>query len=241
MRNARWLAGDDGSACWIRDAELDQAWAIAVPGNPLDPADLIGSREGVIRVVEDAHTTAERLGVAWSGRLLLWSGSGAAVGEESRNAFFDRSLATWGPVALEHFKGVVSRLAAVADHLGVRLVFRPHARHVLPDPQRCLNFLREWADAPIGLLVDPGAMLEQSMLPTVDDHLARAITALGDLADGVALTSVAQQPRSALDEDPFDGPPPEIVPLQCGVGDPARAATALQQVIREDLVVIELK
>ncbi|MGP1346455.1 MAG: hypothetical protein ACTS3F_07290 [Phycisphaerales bacterium] len=232
MRSAAWLSGEDRSPCWIRDLETGGAWAIAAPGNLLDPGDAIGSREGVTRIVDQAHAVAESLAVPWSGRLVLWSGSGAAMGEDSHEGFFDRSLGTWGPVALEHFKGVVDRLAAVGDHLGVRLVFRPHARHVLADPQRCLGFLRDRADAPIGLLVDPGAMLERSMLREVDDHVARAISALAPLADGVALTSVAGDPGAGVSADTLEAPPMEIVALSRGLANAERAGRLIREIER---------
>lgn len=238
MRSPAWLAGNDRSPCWIKDLATSQAWAIAAPGNLLDPADPIGSPEGVTRVIEQAHEVAERLGVAWSGRLLLWTGSGAAFGEDSHDDFFARSLATWGPVALTHFQSVVDRLAAVADHLGVRLLFRPHARHVLPDPQRCLTFLRDRADAPISLLIDPGAMLERSMLPTADDHLDRILSALAPLADGIALTGPAGDPGAGISQDTIEAPPMDIVSIEQSTCDQARTRAALQRALHEALAVV---
>jgi hypothetical protein len=242
MRSAAWLAGTDRRACWVRDLITSQIWAIAVPGNPLDPADPIGTPEGVSRAIERAHEVAEGRGAAWSGRLILWSGcvlSAQREADQSDDAqHFARSLAAWGPAGLDRFRSIVERLASVADHMGVRMLFRPHARHVLPDPQRCLNFLREWAATPISLLIDPGAMMERSMLRDADDHATRIVGSLIGLADGLLLSG---PPALAPGEsDDLDAPPMELVSLERSAFNAQPVAGLIQSAGRDDLAVVAI-
>jgi len=154
------------------------------------------------------------------GTLIAWSGSLAEGGAES---LFARDPATWMPAGLDAFRAALETLEPHLNGVGARLLFRPHARHVLADPQRCLTHLRKWraAGAPFGLLLDPGAMLEADMLPAAADHLHRAFDALAPLADAILLGNVEPPIDSTPASDDSDAPPPlRQTPLHRGVLDP---------------------
>ncbi len=83
---------------------------------------------------------------------------------------------TWGPKGWEALE---TRCEGVAGS-GAELLVLPHAGDVLSDVQRCLKFLDRWAEAsePIGLIVDPAAMMTDSMLNRAADHLGRMAASL---------------------------------------------------------------
>jgi hypothetical protein len=113
---------------------------------------------------EDALRDPKMLGlrvVRWSG----WLGEGTFV----------RDPATWSPGGWKEFERACVRMGKDAGD--ARVIIRPHARHVLSDPQRSLTFLRAH-ERRLGLLLDPFAMLESTMLARVDEHLERAMDAL---------------------------------------------------------------
>ncbi len=98
-------------------------------------------------------------------RVVCWSGW---LGPE----IFARDVRTWGP-------GGWSALERACEGMEAgRVLLRTHARHVLSDAQRCLAFLRRW-EGKVGLLLDPMAMLEVSMLDRAEEHLDRIVGALG--------------------------------------------------------------
>jgi hypothetical protein len=108
--------------------------------------------------------------VAWSG----WSGESA----EPALGVFPREVATWGPAAWAALAAVCDRMVPRLVELGGELCLRPHARHVLSDPQRCLTFLRSRENQPIRLLLEPAAFLTVGMLAAAEDHMDRALSAL---------------------------------------------------------------
>lgn len=116
-------------------------------------------------------------------KVLSWSGS---LGE----ALFDAHPATWLRPGHEALARFCDEVAPQLEEAGTRLCFRPHARHVLSDPQSCLNFLRERAGQPFEIALSPAGFLEESMLDRVEDHMARAFEALGPCATMVLLHDV---------------------------------------------------
>jgi hypothetical protein len=102
-------------------------------------------------------------------------------------------MEAWGPGAWQAMLGACRE----ARGAGVRLLLRPHARHILSDAQRCLRFLEEQAPpfAP-PLLLDPAAMLTESMLPDAAEHLERILGALAGREGvwGVLLSGVEPAP-----------------------------------------------
>jgi len=153
-------------------------------------------------------------------RLIAWSGTLA------KGAIFDRELSTWMPAGLEAFRAMCEAVRPFLESAGVRLLFRPHARHVLCDAHRCSTIVREWRDAgaPFALVLDAAAMLEQPMLAQADDHLARTYETLAPLADAVILANAApdETAQSPPESDDEDASPPLLpAPLHRGVIDPA--------------------
>jgi len=105
-------------------------------------------------------------------RVVRWSGW---FGDET----FALDPRTWGPGGWKKFEATCEVLAERAGDSGIPVILRPHARHVLSDAQRCLTFLRRW-EGRLGLLLDPVAMLEASMLERAEEHLDRIVEALGE-------------------------------------------------------------
>jgi len=83
---------------------------------------------------------------------------------------------TWGPKGWEALE---ARCESIVESEATLLVL-PHAGDVLSDVQRCLKFLDRWAEAiePIGLIVDPAALMTESMLDREADHLGRMAASL---------------------------------------------------------------
>lgn len=149
------------------------------------------SRPGISAVIFDEHDGATpfaavlrddvlRLspeGIAAGGviapRLIAWSGSLADDPSE-------RDPRTWGPAGLASLRGALARWREPLIRANWRLLLRPHARHILCDPQRCVTMLNEWEKSgePFALALDPAAMIEESMQSNADDHARRACEAL---------------------------------------------------------------
>ncbi|MEM9083444.1 MAG: TIM barrel protein [Planctomycetota bacterium] len=124
------------------------------------------------------------LGDLPASRVILWTGWS---GDEP----FERHPLTWGPASLDQFRKAIDAASRAAAETGTTLLLRPHARHVLADPQRCLSFFRERADSDrVGLVLDTASMLEASMVEKVEDHLERAVDALAEHAAAVWLSDV---------------------------------------------------
>ncbi len=77
-----------------------------------------------------------------------------------------------------------------ADGVVGEFLLRPHARHVLSDHLACQRYLQERPSDKFGLLLDPVAMLEPSMLPDARDHLIRTREALGEHARALIVSNV---------------------------------------------------
>jgi hypothetical protein len=92
---------------------------------------------------------------------------------------YPRDLRAWTAPGADALAALADTLAEWAGPRGWTVCFRPHARHVLSDPQRVLSFLRGRESGPFEILLDPAAMLTASMLGAAGDHLRRAADALG--------------------------------------------------------------
>lgn len=103
-----------------------------------------------------------------------WAGDQPRAGE----GVFASSFETWGPIGRGLWADVLEGLAGTGRV--VRL--RPHARHLLSDPQGCLNLLRErgtqGSRGPFEVILEPAALLTADMLETAADHVDRALEAL---------------------------------------------------------------
>lgn len=134
-------------------------------------------------------------------RVLGWSGT---LGEK----LFQQHPATWLRPGHEALTRFCDEIAPQLEAAGVTLCLRPHARHVLSDPQSCLHFLREHAGQPFEIALAPAEFLEANMLDRAEDHLTRAFEALGSQAAMVLLQDVK---ASGASDDV------EFVPLGEGV------------------------
>ncbi|MBN8643715.1 MAG: hypothetical protein J0L61_00550 [Planctomycetes bacterium] len=106
--------------------------------------------------------------IVWSG----WFGDSA----------FERDPRAWLPSGWDALATALRAQRERLEHLGSRWLLRPHARHVLNDPQRCAKFADTFAGPVFGLALDPVAMLEPGMLEKWEDHVERAVARLAPLA-----------------------------------------------------------
>ena len=115
--------------------------------------------------------------------LVAWSGTLAEdlFGDEPR---------TWMQAGHKALDAFCEEVAPRLDTLDRTLLFRPHARHVLSDPQGALNFLRQHENEPFGLAVSPGDLLLPSMLENLEDHLERILVFLAPRATMIFLEDV---------------------------------------------------
>lgn len=126
------------------------------------------------------------------GHLVAWSGTLA-------DAPFASHPLTWSSRAWAALHAACDALTRVLTDSGRTLLVRTHARHVLSDPRACLKFAAERGPAsPVMALPDIAAMIDVSMLPTVEDHLVRLFAALPSItsAAGAVLANVASPAES---------------------------------------------
>jgi hypothetical protein len=112
---------------------------------------------------------------------------------------------TWTPTAWQALDAFCDRLRPPLEACAATLCFRPHARHILADPQACLAFLKRREGQPFEVLLDAAAFLTPGMLGRAEDHLTRAFEALpGHLSVPAAvLTNVAPAGPDALSPAPL--------------------------------------
>lgn len=130
--------------------EAGRTWAAVSHANPLEVGFDLG---GVPRVV------------AWTG----WFGDGA----EPTAGVFTRDFMTWTPGAWKALHARIEAAAGAVPH-GGELLLRPHARHVISDPQACVMLLKDLPQK-VRLLLDPVSMLTPAMLSSAEDYMARAL------------------------------------------------------------------
>ncbi len=157
----------------------NEPWAWATDLNPLDP-----QFDAALRRIQSEMPKRVVLPTGW-----------LAAGP------LERSARTWGSEGVAALDQACKRICPWAEGRQVRVLLRPHCRHVLSDVQRSVAFLREHAGSAIGLMLDPCALLEESMLAQAEDHLRLALVHLGPLAEGVWLAGVRFAP-GGLPEDP---------------------------------------
>ena len=201
--------------------------------DPASPA-IDGAGPGMRRIRDrDGRTVATVLGgnpldEAWTpppseeveGDLVVWSGSLApdllAVHPH-----------TWMQPGRDRLAERVEWLLPRVPE-GRRLLLRAHARQVLSDPPSVRAFLRERTGLPVGLLLEPAAVFEASMLGRdVEDHVDRVLSGLGDLAAMLLLGDVA-----AGDPVDGDGDDAAVVPRLVAPGRGRLPADALARAIK---------
>ncbi len=146
---------------------------------------------------EGATLDAAGILAAPAGHLVAWSGTLA-------DAPFASHPLTWSTRGWAALHAACDALTRTLTESGRTLLVRTHARHVLSDPRACLKFAAERGPAsPVVVLPDIAAMIDVSMLPTVDDHLERLFATLPSIA-GAAGAVLANVARAA--EAPDAGP-----------------------------------
>jgi hypothetical protein len=163
-----------------------EAIASILPGNPL--AD---DWFGLVDLPGD-------LLVTWSGTL-----SDELFGDDPR---------TWMPMGHERFESFCDAIREPLAASGNRLCFRPHARHVLSDPQGTLDFLRRREGEPFGLALAPADLLLPSMVADAEDHFTRILESMMPRADLLFLTDASP----GTDQNDEDGE--SMVPTPLGEG-----------------------
>ena len=136
------------------------AVVVAPLSNPLDPRS---------DTPDPAPPAAGSLEARWTGWLDAECDPGRSV--------FQPAFRTWGQPGLDAFNAWLDSALQAHDH-DRPLLLRPHARHVLSDPQRVLNLFRSREGAPMKLLLEPAAFLTPEMVADAPDHLRRAFEAL---------------------------------------------------------------
>ena len=154
--------------------------------------------------------------VSWSGTL-----ADELFGDEPR---------TWMGEGHQRFEGWCDDVRDALGRAGRVLLLRPHARHVLSDPQGTLDFLRRREGEPFGLALSPADLLLPSMMPDAEDHFARILEFMVPRAALVLL----QDARPAEgDEDRM-----EPCPLGTGILPPSELMAALADGLPEDAWVV---
>lgn len=103
--------------------------------------------------------------------------SGRLPGDDSGLA---GSWAGWSPRGKAAFESEIDRLAPVVARLEFELILWPSAGDALSDIPSCLSFLRRYESGPFRLLIEPAALLAESMLPRAAEHLERIVDSLAD-------------------------------------------------------------
>ena len=115
-------------------------------------------------------------------RIVSWTGTLA-------EGLFESHPMTWLRPGREAFANFCLEIMPQLTASGKTVCFQPHCRHVLSDPQSCLNFHRE-QEGPFEFALSPGDMMEPVMIDDIEDHLTRSFEALGELCAMVILQDV---------------------------------------------------
>ncbi|MDG2021203.1 MAG: hypothetical protein P8J59_04560 [Phycisphaerales bacterium] len=137
--------------------------------------------------------------------LVAWSGTMA-------DELFEDDPRTWMPMGHERFESFCDAVREPLAASGSRLCFRPHARHVLSDPQGTLDFLRRREGEPFGLALSPADLMLPSMLAHAEDHFTRILESMIPRADLLLLADAAP------DENRGDDDAEAMTPTPLGEG-----------------------
>lgn len=157
--------------------------------------------------INDPAFDGEIASAAPGSTLIAWSGRA----DDSDSDPFATDPRSWLPGAMPAFFARLESLEPALRSRRVRLLIRPHARHIVSDAPRCGLVLKHQArstEPHIGIALDPIALLEPSMLPSALDHIRRALESLAHRAGIVILTN-AREPS---------GPDAWFTPVPLGDG-----------------------
>jgi sugar phosphate isomerase/epimerase len=139
-------------------------WGSVLAGNPL--------RTGFAGAIIPPRV------IGWTG----WIGDGPAEAAE-------RDFRAWGPGAWAGLTASLRAALPACEDAGVKLVLRPHARHVVSDAQRWVKLREEFPW--LGLLLDPVSLMSSEMMGRAEEHLARMASALAPGAEAVLVSDAA--------------------------------------------------
>ena len=158
--------------------------------------------------------------------LIAWSGT---MAEE----LFADDPRTWMAAGHERFEAFCDDVRDPLADAGRRLCFRPHARHVLSDPQGTLDFLRRREGEPFGLALSPVDLLLPSMLTDAEDHFTRILDFMIPRADLLLI-----EDATPLDSDEEIDEAMSSVPFGAGVLPGPALREAVSTRLREDAWVV---
>ncbi|MCB9839161.1 MAG: hypothetical protein H6813_07480 [Phycisphaeraceae bacterium] len=158
-------------------------------------------------------------------RVLAWSGT------LDESLFGAGNPMTWigpGRAALD---GFLAGITPILRERGVRLLIRPHCRHVLGDATTAKSFAQSLAPgSPVGLALEIAGIFEPGMLGAAVDHCRRTFETLGPLAEAVISSGVAVAGDRVIPAPPGEGPVgtgllEELYESHCRPGTPIVEAT----------------
>lgn len=161
----------------------DLARLAGVPDAVADLVVPLGSPDTAIASILDGNPLAD----GWFASIdvpgsLLVAYSGTLADE-----LFGDDPRTWMGAGHAAFKDLCAAVAPALKANDRRLLFRPHARHVLSDPQSCVDFLRKNEASPFGLAVSPCDFFVPGMVEMSADHFGRIEASVLPLAELVFL------------------------------------------------------
>jgi len=121
--------------------------------------------------------------------IIAWSGRADGADPDP----FAADPRSWLPGAMPAFLARLDALETVLRRTRVRVLIRPHARHIVSDVPRAVAVLHHQSrssEPHFGLALEPAALLEPSMVPTAIDHTRRALESLAHRAAVVILTNI---------------------------------------------------
>ncbi len=166
-------ANPDGTG-EIVDPACGALWARVLGGNPLDP-------DWPARAVFDSIVRSSEP----PQRVVIWSGTGA-------DELFASDPRSWLSETRGRFDRFIDETSALLDASGIRLLLRPHARHVLSDAPSLLTFLSVQGSSNVGVLLDVASMFEPAMIADAHVHLGRLAGDVLPRADAVLLANVCE-------------------------------------------------
>lgn len=130
--------------------------------------------------------------------VMVWSGW---FGESP----WERDPRAWLPGGWDRLVEVLRAARAGLELRRTRWLLRPHARHVLNDPQRCAKFVEMFGGGVYGLAIDPVALLEPSMVPKWEEHTERVLARLAGFSECIVVSAAGvagsgDDERVVLDE-----------------------------------------
>lgn len=187
------MTGSGGMGVWRIDEPA------AGPGRVLDDAGAVRAMVCDRNPLADAGAVAPERGGA--GAVVAWTGW---YGRRDGSGVTPLDPRVWTDAGWSAFEAACGMIAGATGG-GHGVWFRPHARHVLGDAQRCRVAARGWAERGqgFGLLLEPAALLTPSMLEAAADHIARMLEAVGD---SPALAGIVASDLELVERDDEPGP-----------------------------------